>query len=690
LPEQGSPVSPHGRGQPPEERLDSWKEIAAYLRRGVSTVQRWEQNEGLPVHRHPHEKRGSVYAFKREIDQWRQRRRELDDAAGDEPSSDGERVGEPSARARHGRTPTPATVLLVVVGVVSCVAAALAVRSRGTAKPPSGASTIQLGLTEELQDGPGSAVAISPDGQDIVYVAWRNGVDQLYGRSVAELEARAIAGTEYARAPFFSPDGRWVGFFASGHLKKVRLQSDGVPVSICAVSGNAAGATWAAGRIVFATFGSALMSVPEGGGEARPITSVATDEGEIDHRWPALAPDGATVVFTIWSGAPDTAHLAAQSLPGGKRRVLSRGSHPRWARGDHVVFAWADALWAVPFDARGADFPGPSVRVVDSVQSRYGGAADFDVSQEGALVYLPSRAESRAVVWVDLHGNITPILPDRGSYSSPRISPDGTQLAIVARARDGARDIWIHDLRQGTRTQLTKEGASFDPVWGPDGREILYASARLGPSRLFRVSANGSSAPQHLNTGDFAAYPLSWSPDGRLIAYHEENTSTGHDLWIRSADGTRVPFRTTPFSEIDATFSPDGRALAYASNESGRFEVYVEPFPSRKPPRTVSTGGGCQPRWSRDGRALYYRALDGRALFQVAVTSEPSFESGRPALLFEGAFERFREAGTAAPYDVAADGRRFVFIGIQEERPPQIHILSGWLQGLSHRSVTKQ
>jgi Tol biopolymer transport system component len=656
---QRPPASPDGREEPPEQRLDSWKEVAAYLRRGISTVQRWEQQEGLPVHRHPHEKRGSVYAFKSELDDWRQARSDLDSPAG------------------HRR----ATLLVAIVGLTACVGV-LVVRWAGGSKSPRPPSTIQLGLTEEIQEGPGSAVAISPDGRLIVYVAWRGGLDQLFSRKLEELEARPIAGTEHGRAPIFSPDGRWIAFFAGGYLRKVGLHG-GSAVSICAFTGNPAGASWAGGTIVFATFGSGVLSVPEGGGQARAITSVAANEGEIDHRWPALAPDGSAVAFTIWSGASDTARIAVQALPAGQRRVLNRGSHPRWAGRDHVVFAWANALWAASFDAQRVGFAGPAVRVVDSVRSRYGGATDFDISQEGSLVYLPARAEATSVAWVDLQGRTTPILADGGSYSAPRISPDGTRLAVVTRSKDGARDIWIHDLRSGTRSQLTKEGASFDPVWTPDGREIAYASTRLGGIRIFRIRADGSSAPVHVPTGDFGACPLSWSPDGRLLAYHQESTSTGHDLWILSSDGRRVPFRTTPFGELYASFSPDGRALAYASNESGRYEVYVEPYPPRQQRWMVSTGGGRQPRWSPDGRALYYRADDGKALFRVAVSADHGFENGRPSLLFEGPFQRILDAGAGATYDVAPDGQRFVFVTTAEEPPPQVHILSHWLEALT-------
>jgi Tol biopolymer transport system component len=667
---QGGDVSPPD--DPDSPRLDSWKEIAAYLKRGITTVQRWERHERLPVHRHQHQKRGSVYAFKAEIDRWWQEgRHRLEDAT----------AASSPAAAAASRSPAWAAWLGLCLAVLA--AGAAGVRSHGC-RSGHGVTT-QLGLIEELQLGPGSAIAVSPDGRQLVYVAWRGGIDQLFVRAREELQGRRIRGTEHARAPFVSPDGRWVGFFVDGQLMKAPLQG-GVPTTLATYSGTPLGAAWApGGAIVFASLGTGLRQVSETGGPVRTLTMPNASIGEIDHRWPATSPDGRDVLFTIWSGAPDTSRLAVQSLMTGKQRALSRGTYPRWADGGHILFAWTDGLWAAPYDRQGLDMAGPSLRVVDSVRPRFGGATDYDVGRDGSLVYLPgaaSEAQTRPV-WVDAQGRATPIRIDAGIHASPRISPDGSRLALVTRSREGAFDVWVHDLARGTRRQITTEGASFNPLWEPGGTHVVYASGKAGRHGVYRVRSDGAGPVERLLTHDFGVFPQSWSPGAHLLAYHRVNASNGHDLWLLARDGTTSPYRATAFFETGAAFAPDGRSLAYASNESGRFEVYLEGFPATGRRRLVSTGGGREPMWAPDGKALFYRSLDGRAVLRVRV-SAAGREDGPPSLLFESSYEGMvRTPGVASNYDVARDGRLLLLEKLVEA-PRQIHVLTGWMDELKH------
>ena len=688
MPERASSEGPHnGPDDPAGQRLDSWKEIAAYLKRGVTTVQRWEQLERLPVHRHLHDKRGSVYAFRAELDRWWQNGHHRLEEAVVEPNGPVPGPGTAVEAARRAARSARRVVVVAIIGLAGVVTVAVLARSVRSLRPPTRATTAELGLADELQNGPGPAVALSPDGRSLVYVAWRNGSDHLYLRPVGALQARAIPGTEHARSPFFSPDGRWIGFFADGVLKKTPLEG-GPPVKICASAGTPAGATWTQDdTIVFSSFGTGLHQVPATGGEPKPITTPAVALGEVDHRWPAISPDGRTILFMVWSGAPDTARVAVQSLKTGQQRVLSRGTQPRWAGPSHVVFAWADGLWVAPFDARALETAGPSVRLVDSVRPRYGGAADYDIARDGSLVYVPTGSETQStVVWVDLQGRTTTIIPEESVYSSPRLSPDGTRLALVVRSIDGAVDIWAHDLGQRTRAQLTTDGASFNPVWTPDGLRIVHASARAGTHGVYAVRADGTGTTERLLSSDWGAYPQSWSPGGRLLAYDQMNAANEHDIWLLSREGNRFPFRATTFAETWASFSPDGRSLAYAANDSGRYEVYVEPYPPTGRRLALSKGGGREPVWSPDGKVVYYRNLDGTALFRVAISAKPAFDAGSPSMLFDGLYEGVANIpGSTANYDIAPDGRRFVFLKREEEPPPrQVRVLSHWLEEFKH------
>jgi serine/threonine-protein kinase len=669
------------------ERLDSWKEIAAHLKRGVTTVQRWEHQEGLPVYRHQHDKRGSVYAFKSELDEWWQKGRHR--LAGEEADPSSHAPSEGALPAGVSERPSRWTwslslkVALVAALAVGAIAGwIVTVRSTASSLRVGDPSTIQLALVDELQNGPGSAVAVSPDGRYVVYVGWRDGVDQLFRRPLNELDSVPIRYTERARAPFFSPDGLWIGFFADGELKKAPLEG-GRAVTISAAPGNPAGAAWGPDdSIVFALAGSGLWRVAAGGGAPTPITSPADESGEVDHRWPELLPDGRAVIFTIWSGSLETARLALRSLETGEQRVFGLGSNPRIAGTSHIMFTRADGLWASSFDSKRLNLLGSPARVLESIRPRHGGAADYHLARSGSLVYVPTRPDSKnALVWVDLKGRATPIAADRQLFSSPRVSPDGTRVAVVVRSREGAFEIWVYDVSRGTRTRLPADAASFDPVWTPDGTRITFASTRPGPSGLNWIWADGSAPPETLLKSEFATYPSSWSPDGHRLAFIEMNRSSGQDIWVLVGQRDRSRVLATPFEETLPRFSPDGRWLAYTSNESGRHQAYVEPYPRTGKRWPISAGSGREPIWARDGRTIYYRNLLGDQLFSIAVSLTPVFTAGRPSLVFEGPYEQRPLAGSAANYDVSPDGRGFVMIKMEEEpSPQQVLVVLNWLE----------
>jgi serine/threonine-protein kinase len=528
------------------------------------------------------------------------------------------------------------------------------------------------------------AVAIAPDGSHVVYVAERGGRNQLFRRPMNGLVASPISGTTDAISPFFSPDSQWVAFFAQGKLKKVPL-AGGPPVTICDAD-IGFGGSWGTGdTIVFApTTGSALSQVSAGGGTPSRVTTMDTERGEFSHRWPHLLPDGSTVLFTVGTlGSWDDAEIVAQSLTTGRRQaVIKGGTHPQYVPGGHLIYARGGAIMAVRFDPASLALTGSPVKVLDSVQESFDGAAQISVSQSGAVVYVPgeSQGTSRRLAMVDRSGVLTPLAAQPRPYTSPRLSSDGRRLAVTISG--ATEDIWLHDVASGTSTQLTFEADNTSPIWTPDGQRITFSSNRAGALNLFVARADGSGAAERLTSSDHIQLPGSWSPDGTVLAFVEIHPTTGRDiLLLRDAGGRSVqPFLATAFHESSPRFSPDGRWMAYVSNESGRSEVYVRPLadPSRK--SQVSVDGGVEPVWAHDGRELFYRA-DGR-LLSVAVEPATAFRASRPRVLFEGRFE----SGTIdrANYDASASPSGFLMVQSAEEQSGDhdLHLLLNWMETL--------
>jgi serine/threonine-protein kinase len=529
-------------------------------------------------------------------------------------------------------------------------------------------------------------VALSPDGTHLVYVANTGGSSQLYLRALDSLEAKPIEGTEGAAGPFFSPNGQWLGFFAGGRLKKVSI-SGGPPLILCDAQFGR-GATWGPNdTIVFApTRSSGLFQVSAAGGAPEVLNTL---KGAPSHRYPEVLPGGKAVLFTVGtSGSWDNAQIVVQELETGQRRVLVEGgTSPRYAPTGHLVYARAGTLLAVPFDLERLEVSGATVPVIEGVVTEaLGGKALFSFSRNGSLLYVPGASPEqpdRTLVWVDRQGlaGVLPASPRR--YKYPRLSPDGGRLAVNIVGPES--DVWLYDLSGETLTRLTFEGDNERPVWTPDGKRVTFASRRAGPFNLFWRSADGSGSDERLTTGEHFQNPESWSSDGRVLAFQEVNPTTNSDIWVLPLEGERQPrpFLRTPFNEADATFSPDGLWLAYASDESGQYKVYVQPFPGPGGKRQISTEGGREPVWNPNGRELFYR--NGDKMIAVDISTEPAFRAGTPRLLFEAGYEGPGPGSDGANYDVSPDGQRFVMIQAgQEEQEPvtQINVVLNWFEEL--------
>ena len=500
-----------------------------------------------------------------------------------------------------------------------------------------------------LASGGANDLAISPNGRQLVYRGVGEGGSQLYLRSLDDFVDRPIPGTANpGGAGFFSPDGESIGFFAEGKLKKTSL-AGGSPITLCDASSGTRSGDWFGDTIVFtATLdsGPGLYRVSDNGGEPEMLATVNSDEGEGGYRLPDFLPDGKNLLFTIRVGTSRVGtgyQTTLLSLETGERKVvLENARHALYLSTGHLVYELSGTgnLMAAPFDLAALEVTGDSVPVVQGVRQTRNGNVDYAISDNGTLVYVPSTSTGgldRTLVWVDREGQEEPLAAEPQSYQSPRISPDGSRLAITI-DESGGSDVWIHDLEREILTRLTFDpAADHFPVWAPDGQRIVFDSGRVGASHnLFWKAADGTGQVERLTTSPSNHTARSFSPDGKRLVFGE---GTPVKLQVLSMEGERTsqPLFQSQFSENNAMISPDGHWIAYDSNESGRSEVYVRPFPNVEEGKwQISRDGGTEPVWAPRGQELFYR--NGGAMMVVGIKTEPTFTAGSPVVLFTGRY----------------------------------------------------
>ena len=552
-----------------------------------------------------------------------------------------------------------------------------------------------------------TAVALSPDGKTLVFDAIWGGRPQLYARAMDQLSATPISGTSGASSPFFSPDGQWVGFGAGGELKKVPI-GGGPAVTLCKASA-LFGASWGDdGTIVFASArNGGLWRVSAEGGTPEAITT--PQPGEYSHRLPHLLPGSHAVIFTISKGASlwDDTQIVVRSLDDGKQTVLvTGGSDGRYVSSGHMIYIRLGTLMAVPFDPVRLVVTGGATGVIDGVMQAADRnlsdmantlAAQVTVSNTGSLVYLTGgavAAAERSLAWVDRQGTSQALTGPRRPYVVPRLSLDGQRVAVSTR---DVHQVWSYDIARGALSPVTVDGQSAFGIFSPDGKHIVFRSgAAGGEDNLYWRAADGSGDVERLTTSARSQTPSSWSPDGTTLAFVEEGDSTGtgffqFDIWALSiGDRKTRPLIHTAANEMTPEFSPDGRWLAYVSNESGRSEVYVQPYPGPGGRHLISTNGGEQPAWSQNGRELFYVQGGGlnsgssaRTLMSVKVATAPAFQAGTPEPMFENTDLR---TNWGRNYDVAPDGRRFLLTLNKEAptnlAPAQMIFVQHWFEEL--------
>ncbi len=569
--------------------------------------------------------------------------------------------------------------LLLLVAVVGVVA------WKSLDRPPAAEPrVVRLTLTlpaGEKLDTTGaecSQVAISPAGTNIVYVASSGGRGQLYLRPIDRVMATALAGTEGAKCPFFSPDGQWVGFFAERKMKKVSLAS-GISQMLCDAAGG--DGSWGPdGSIYFAPRGnSGLSKVSADGGSPTEVTTLDRAKGEVSHRWTQVLPGGKGVTFGVWTGpGRDEVSVYVQRLDTGERTLVVQGAaRGRYVASGHLVYVRGSELFAAPFDLERLQVSGAAVRLADDV-------GHYAVSDRGDLVYLPDNPErsQRRLVWVDRGGRVEPLAAPERDYRSAALSPDG-RFAVVD-IGGGATSVWIYDFSRATLTPFpTGDGSSQSPRWTPDGKRIVYRGTRAGFRNVWWKSVNDTTDEERLTTGEWVETPGSWSADGEWLVY-QRSDPTGADVWaVRASDGKSHAVVSTPAGEYGPRLSPDGRWLAYYSDEPGRVEVFVQPFAGPGRRTQISTDGGTEPVWSHDGRGLFY--VNGDRMMAVEITTAPTFSAGVPRLLFEARYTASYN-GVAA-YDVSPDNKRFLRVQPMHPDPPadQIHVVLNWFEELRRR-----
>jgi Tol biopolymer transport system component len=595
-------------------------------------------------------------------------------------------LGQSEKLASRERGVAPARLLPWAGWAIAALAlVALSVVWALHARSPARASlvrfSIAVGGRRELAVDATLALAISEDGTKLAYVAADSGVTHLYVRPLDRLEAMPIAESDGATFPFFSPDGQWIGFFSQGKLRKAPI-GGGNSVAICELP-SMVGATWMADdTIVVASGGRGLVRVPASGGE--PSKIVVQGKDRISPSRPFAIPGSEWIGFTNYV---DTARIVAANMRTGELKTLLDNADAAQFAGDRLVYYASGALWAVPMNTRSMTTTGAAQQITAGV-AEINLQPQFAVTPADLLAFAPGTSQdnsTRNLVLVDRAGVATKLDVPAEDYVDPAVAPDGKRFAIAVR-RVGDQTLAVFDSERGVLMRLPSGGLRFAaPVWTPDSKYLVFDAP--GPSQhptLYRVLADGSAPPEAIVELPANGHVTSIAPTGQAVVMIN-NPATNMDLWLLALDGDHKlkAFRNTPAMERQGSFSPDGAWIAYSANDSGRSEVYVSPI--RGAGRwQISVSGGEQPRWSRDGREIFYRL--GSKMMLVAVETRAAFSARRPVELFDVGYDR---GGAVPGYDSTPDGKVFLMTRSEQPNPTEVHVVMGWLEELKQTTPRK-
>ncbi|HWW60072.1 MAG TPA: hypothetical protein VN181_01770, partial [Thermoanaerobaculia bacterium] len=559
--------------------------------------------------------------------------------------------------ARPRRSLIPALALAALLGALIAGAALYFARPR--ASPQITRSALALPAGSRFRIIGTGALAVSPDGARIVYVGEADNDTSLYMLRRDQFVPAQIAGTRGARSPFFSPDGQWLAYAQDAKMKKVPVDLASAPVAVCDTP-NIIGASWAGDRIYFVPgFGDGVWSVSASGGARTLVVKPDAHRRERALLWPQLLPGGRNLLVTIWTGAPaDQNRIGVWSLANKTMTTIQNGSSARYVQTGHLLYTRSGSLQAVPFDAGKLRVTGAPRTVVQGVASGFNNyEAHYALAGDGSLVYVPGTltATPRTLRFVDSHGVETAAVPTKRRYANPHLLPDGRTAILTL--EEETYNIWLLDLERDLTTRVTFSGDDRTPLPSPDGRQIAFVSGRTGTPQVFLESLESNAREEKLTSCPRGCYPNSWTPDGKALLYVEvtnESDDTDIKLLPLAPRGAPRDVIATPFDEGRAQLSPDGKWLAYASNESGDYEVYAQGFPSGRKVR-VSTSGGNTPRWSFDGKHLFYSAREGVMLVDLDAT-----HVSRPRVFLAGRVDSYQPTRDGRVLIVRADPQQTV------------------------------
>jgi eukaryotic-like serine/threonine-protein kinase len=591
------------------------------------------------------------------------------------------------AKSQPAAVNIPAWKKMLPWGLAAALAAGLLVSfftMRRSAVPDA---PINLNLVipadQTLEKLNGPAMAISPDGLRIAFVTQQAGSAQgrLFVREMGKREALMLEGTGLAAGPFFSPDSQWIGFFGDGKLKKVSVHG-GAPIALADVVGYRGGTWGEDDTIIFPTqYTSGLFRVPAGGGAAQVATHLDATRSEITHRWPQFLPGAKAVLYTSATNNNffGTAAVQATVLATGETKILVPGAYfGRYLPGGYLAYFSQGTLFVAPFDAASLKITGTAIPMLQDVDSDItNGGAQFSVADNGTVIYLAGGAmQSLNIVSIDRQGNATVLVKDQPGAASPRLSPDGKRLVFE---KGG---LFIHDLTRSTTTPFSiKSGTVNFPLWTPDGQRLTYSymtkSAKGLAEQIFWTRADAAGPEEALSPlNGLSSYASSWSADGKVLAFLRTSETTGAccNIWTTRIGEDGKAQEAQPFTDATSSasdvengpaFSPDGHWLAYSSFMSGVPQIFVAPYPGPGGRVQVSTEGGFEPRWSKNGHELFY--IEGATgFFAVPYTVDKNvFQPGKAHMLFGRLFE---PRAPYASYDVTPDGQHFVMLQVNGTR----------------------
>jgi serine/threonine protein kinase len=584
---------------------------------------------------------------------------------------------EPPARARR---PMWIPAAVIVLALLAAATAGFVVANRRSISLPAESIRFQLNLPTRMNSV--GSVAVSPDGRQLAFTGRSPGAPlSLHLRPVNAISARALSGTDGAFSPFWSPDSRFVGFFAGGSLKKIDISSGAV--TTIAAGNFGPFSSWSATDTLLFSRARGLHRMSSTGGAAAVVVH---PEGPDNFDFPSFLPDGDGFLFAnIQTLVPQrgAATIYVGSLGSNERRELMRADSRAVYANGHVLFVRDRTLMAQPFDLTSRTLAGDPVPIAENLWPGSLGMPYFSASQTGVLAFPVRDVPPAQLAWLDRSGRLLSTVGEPGDYSNPRLSPDGKKLAVCVYDRQArSRDIWVLDLERGTRTRLTNDPADdMNPAWSPDGTSIAFSSDRKGQRDVYRKSLQGGD-DQLLYTSTGSKSVSDWSPDGRQVIFNSP-PGEGSGISFISADATDgsnpVPWQISRFSPGNGQFSPDGRWVVFSAAETGRNEIYVAPVNGPGGKVTVSTAGGILPRWGRDGKEIFYMTPQRDKLMVVPVTTRGAFDAGPVRELFQ--LEVADALGSL--YDVSPDGQRFlVNVRVGEPVAP-ITVVVNWMADLN-------